>query len=58
MKYKKTAGPSNSVRVIDEQDQLWSSADNLIVGMTPEERSKKLRGFVDSLTKVNKSEPK
>ena len=56
MKSKKTAGPSKSVRVIDERDQMWSSIDNLTAGMTPEERSKKLRGFVDSLPKVKKPE--
>ena len=56
MKSKKTAGPSKSLRVIDERDQMWSSVDNLTVGMTPEERSKKLREFVDSIPKVKKSE--
>ena len=56
MKSKKNARPSKSVRVIEERDQLWSSVDNLTVGMTPEERSKKLRGFVDSLPKVKKPE--
>ena len=56
MKSKKAAGPSKSVRVIDERDQLWSSVDNLTVGMTPEERSKKLREFVDSIPKVKKPE--
>ena len=56
MKSKKTAGPSKSVRVIDERDQVWSSVDNLTVDMTPEERSKKLREFVGSLPKVKKPE--
>jgi len=56
VKSKKTAGPSKSVRVIDERDQLWSSVENLTAGMTPEERSKKLREFVDSLPKVKKPE--
>ena len=56
MKSKKAAGPSKSVRVIDERDQVWSSVDNLTAGMTPEERSKKLREFVDSLPKVKKPE--
>ena len=56
MKSKKTAGPSKSIKVIDDRDQMWSSVDNLTVGMTPEERSKKLREFVDSLPKVKKSE--
>ena len=56
MKSKKTAGPSKSVRVIDERDQLWSSVENLTTGMTPEERSKKLREFVDSIPKVKKPE--
>ncbi len=57
MKSKKTVVPSKSVRVIDERDQVWSSVDNLTVGMTPEERSKKLREFVDSIPKVKKPEP-
>ena len=56
MKSKKTAGPSKSVRVIDERDQMWSSVDNLTAGMTPQERSKKLREFVGSLPKVKKPE--
>jgi hypothetical protein len=56
VKSKKTAGPSKSPRVIDERDQMWSSVDNLTVGMTPEERSKKLREFVDSIPKVKKPE--
>jgi len=56
MKSKKAARPSKSVRVIDERDQVWSSVDNLTVGMTPEERSKKLREFVDSIPKVKKPE--
>ena len=56
MKSKKTAGPSKSIKVIDERDQVWSSVDNLTAGMTPEERSKKLREFVDSLPKVKKPE--
>ena len=55
MKSKKTV-PTKSVRVIDERDQMWTSIDNLTVGMTPEERSKKLREFVDSLPKVKKPE--
>ncbi len=58
MKSKKTAVPTKSVRVIDERDQAWSSVDNLTAGMTPEERSKKLREFVDSLPKVKKPEQK
>ena len=56
MKSKKNARPSKSVRVIDERDQMWSSVENLTAGMTPEERSKKLREFVDSLPKVKKPE--
>ena len=56
MKSKKTAVPTKSVRVIDERDQMWSSVENLTAGMTPEERSKKLRDFVDSLPKVKKTE--
>ena len=56
MKSKKTAVPTKSVRVLDERDQMWSSVDNLTVGMTPEERSKKLREFVDSIPKVKKPE--
>jgi hypothetical protein len=56
LKSKKTAMPTKPVRVIDERDQVWSSVDNLTVGMTPEERSKKLREFVDSLPKVKKPE--
>ena len=55
MKSKKTV-PTKSVRVIDERDQMWTSIDNLTVGMTPEERSKKLREFVDSIPKVKKPE--
>jgi hypothetical protein len=58
VKSKKTAVPTKSVRVIDERDQAWSSVDNLTAGMTPEERSKKLREFVDSLPKVKKPEQK
>ena len=54
MKSRKIAGPSKSPRVIDERDQMWSSVDNLTVGMTPEERSKKLREFVDNPPKVKK----
>jgi len=56
VKSKKTAVPSKSVRVIDERDQMWSYVDNLTAGMTPEERSKKLREFVDSLPKIKKPE--
>ena len=56
MKSKKNARPSKSVRVIDGRDQMWSSVDNLTAGMTPEERSKKLREFVDSIPKVKKPE--
>ena len=56
MKSKKTAVPSESVRVIDDRDQVWSSVDNLTVGLTPEERSKRLRDFVDSIPKVKKPE--
>ena len=56
MKSKKNARPSKSVRVIDERDQMWSSVENLTAGMTPEERSKKLREFVGSLPKVKKPE--
>jgi len=56
VKSKKTAGPSKSVRVIDERDEMRSSVENLTAGMTPEERSKKLREFVDSLPKVKKPE--
>ena len=56
MKSKKAARPSKSVRVIDERDQMWSSVENLTAGMTPEERSKKLREFVDSIPKVKKPE--
>ena len=56
MKSKKTAGPSKAVRVIDERDHMWSSVGNLTVGMTPEERSKKLREFVGSIPKVKKPE--
>ena len=56
MKSKKTAGPSKTVRVIDERYQMWLSLDNLTLGMSPEERSKKLREFVDSLPKVKKPE--
>lgn len=56
MNSKKSAGASKLVRVIDERDQMWSSVDNLTAGMTPEERSKKLREFVDSLPKVKKPE--
>jgi hypothetical protein len=55
VKSKKTAGPSKSVRVIDERDQMWSSVDNLTAGMTPEERTKKLREFLGSLPKVKKA---
>ena len=56
MKSKKTAGPSKSPRVIDERDQVWSYVDNLTAGMTPEERSKKLREFVDSISNFKKPE--
>ena len=57
LKTLKNSGPSkSSVRVIDERDQVWSSVENLTAGMTPEERSKKLREFVDSIPKVKKPE--
>jgi hypothetical protein len=56
VKSKKTAVPTKSVRVIDERDQMWSSVENLTAGMTPEERSKKLREFVGSLPKFKKPE--
>ena len=56
MKSKNPAVPTKSVRVIDERDQMWSSVENLTAGMTPEERSKKLREFVDSIPKVKKPE--
>lgn len=35
---------------------MWSSVENLTVGMTPEERSIKLRELVDSLPKVKQPE--
>ena len=57
MKAKKPLVTSeSSVKVIDERDQMWSSVENLTAGMTPEERSKKLREFVDSIPKVKKPE--
>lgn len=56
MKSKEATGPSKSVRLIDERDQMWSSVDNLTAGMTAAERSKQLREFVDSLPKVKKPE--
>ncbi len=57
MKSKKASVTSeSSVKVIDERDQVWSSVDNLTAGMTPEERSKKLREFVDSIPKVKQPE--
>ncbi len=56
MKPLKNSGPSKYIKVIDERDQMWSSVDNLTAGMTPEERSKKLREFVDSIPKVKKPE--
>jgi hypothetical protein len=45
---KKQSSPK-PIRVLDEQDQVWSSIKELTVGMTPEERSLALRQFVESL---------
>lgn len=56
MKSKKASEPSKSVRVINDRDQMWSSVNKLTAGITPEERSIKLREFVDSLPKVKKPE--
>ena len=56
LKPLKNSGPSKYIKVIDERDQMWSSVDNLTAGMTPEDRSKQLREFVDSLPKVKKPE--
>ena len=57
MKSQKSKSHTESTqKIIDERDQMWTSIDNLTVGMTPEERSKKLREFVGSLPKVKKPE--
>ena len=34
-------------RVLDPQDQLWSSIDNLLVGLGPQERAQKLIDLVE-----------
>ena len=55
---KKHPLPSDA-RVIDERDPMWSSLDNLTVGMTPSQRASYLIDLVESLTKkqASKSEP-
>ena len=49
---KKPSSPK-PIRVMDEQDQVWSSINNLVVGLSPEERAVKLSAFVDSLPAHN-----
>jgi hypothetical protein len=41
-------------RVIDPLDPLWFSISNLTVGQTPEQASKTLMEFVESLPKQDK----
>lgn len=48
---KKQSAPWQE-RVIDPRDPLWSSIKELTVGQSPEQASKTLREFVDSLPKV------
>jgi hypothetical protein len=47
---KKPSSPK-PIRVMDERDPMWSSLNNLTVGMTPQERAEYLIKFVESLTK-------
>ena len=51
---KKPSSPK-PIRVVDPQDQVWSSLQNLTAGLSPEERSKKLRAFVNSVPAAKKS---
>ena len=37
------------MRVVDEGDPVWSAVDNLTVGLSPQERSRVLIDFVNSL---------
>jgi hypothetical protein len=43
------------MRVLDEQDPVWSSLEDLTVGLSPQERYKVLREFVKSLPLKNPS---
>ena len=45
---KKQSSPS-PVRVVDEQDPLWSSVEDLTVGLTPDERYNVLKKLDESL---------
>lgn len=49
---KKQSSPK-PMRVLDEQDPVWSSLEGLTVGLSPQERSKVLRDFVESLPLKN-----
>jgi hypothetical protein len=51
MPSKKTRPLPSDARVIDEKDPMWSSLDNLTVGMTPHERAQYLMDLVETLTK-------
>jgi hypothetical protein len=42
-----------NVRVIDPKDKMWKGIKNLTKGMSPQERSKFLIEFVESIPKVN-----
>ena len=44
--------------VMDERDPLWSSLDNLTVGMSPQERSQYLINMVAELTDKKKPDSK
>ena len=52
----KNSVPSKSpVRVIDKQDQILSSIDNLTDGLTPDERDKRLKEISESIPTATKS---
>ena len=51
---KKQSSPKQ-IRVLDEQDQVWSSIKNLTAGMSAEQRSQFLMKLVDSMEKSSPS---
>jgi hypothetical protein len=50
---KKKSSPK-AVRVVDERDAVWSSVENLTVGLTPDERYEVLKKLDESLPTKSK----
>jgi hypothetical protein len=50
---KKKSSPK-AVRVVDERDAVWSSVENLTVGLTPDERFEVLKKLNESLPTKSK----